>query len=59
MIKDIERFNLTDEQVSLLEKYRDEVIEKNKLFNLTSITDIEEFNKKHIIDSLLILEQIE
>ncbi|PID82562.1 MAG: 16S rRNA (guanine(527)-N(7))-methyltransferase RsmG [Clostridiales bacterium] len=39
--------------------YRDLVIEKNKVMNLTNITDISEFNKRHIEDSLSIINKIE
>ena len=52
-------FDLTDKQIDLLTKFKDAVIENNKKFNLTSITDEKEFILKHIIDSLLIFKEIE
>ena len=45
---------LSDEQFSLLQKYFDLVIEKNRVMNLTAITDEKEFVIKHVIDSLSI-----
>ncbi|HVN66807.1 MAG TPA: 16S rRNA (guanine(527)-N(7))-methyltransferase RsmG [Candidatus Sulfotelmatobacter sp.] len=40
----------------LFNKYLGELIEWNKKFNLTSITDPAEIRKKHFADSLLLLE---
>ncbi len=48
--------DFTKEQLSKLEKFRSEVIEKNKQFNLTSIVDEESFNIKHLLDSLMLLK---
>ena len=39
--------------------YRDFLIEKNKQFNLTAITEPEEIEIKHFIDSLAALPYIE
>ncbi len=40
-------------------EYRDLVLEKNKVMNLTNITDINEFNNRHIKDSLSVVNHIE
>jgi len=50
---------LSSEQIDLLQKYMEAVVEANKSFNLTAITDEQEFITKHIVDSLLILDQVE
>ena len=50
----LEHFNLSDEQIKKLNIVREEVIEYNKMVNLTSILNEEEFNIKHILDSLSI-----
>ena len=46
---------LTDQQYQEFDTYRDMVIEKNKVMNLTAITDPEEFALKHFADSLSLL----
>ena len=46
---------LTDQQYQQFDTYRDMVIEKNKVMNLTAITDPEEFALKHFADSLSLL----
>ncbi len=43
----------------LFNLYRDELVEWNKKFNLTSITDPAGIEKKHFEDSLLLLQAIE
>ena len=43
---------LTDAQLAQFEKYYDMLIEKNKVMNLTAITEREEVILKHFIDSL-------
>ena len=43
---------VSDGQLSQLETYMQLVIEKNKVMNLTAITEREEFITKHLIDSL-------
>ncbi len=50
----LEEFNLSDEKIQKLNQLRDVCLEYNKHTNLTSITDVEQFNIKHIYDSLLI-----
>lgn len=43
---------VSDSQINQLLTYYDMVVEKNKVMNLTAITEFEEFVTKHIIDSL-------
>lgn len=50
---------VSPEQISLLEKHASMVLEKNKVMNLTAITDEEMFHVKHIVDSLYPLKLIE
>ena len=45
---------LTDKQTHLLLKYMDLVVEKNKVINLTRITDPVSAVRLHLIDSLLL-----
>ena len=47
-----EYFSITNEQVAKFEKYRDLLLEWNEKFNLTAITDLDEIEEKHFIDSL-------
>ncbi len=56
--KGLEELNisLTDEQLSLFEIYYDMLIEKNKVMNLTAITDYEDVVIKHFLDSLSIVK---
>ena len=49
---ELERFGLNDAQIDLCEKFYRLVIEKNRVMNLTAITEPHEFAIKHIIDSL-------
>ena len=57
----LQKYNieLSAEQIALLQKYMEAVVETNKSFNLTAITDEQEFITKHIVDSLLILNHID
>lgn len=48
------RISLTDRQAEQLLNYYDLLIEKNKVMNLTAITEFEEVLCKHFIDSLII-----
>ena len=52
----LERFNVTDEQLKKYEKYHELLSEKNKVMNLTAITDYEGVFIKHFYDSLLLTE---
>ena len=49
---------LSDEKITALLRYCDMVLETNKQFNLTAITDINEFLIKHIADSLVGISEI-
>jgi 16S rRNA (guanine527-N7)-methyltransferase len=46
------KFTLSDEQLAQFETYFDMLIEKNKVMNLTAITERDEVILKHFIDSL-------
>lgn len=46
--------HLGEEEIKKLLLYHDLVIEKNKIMNLTTVTDFDEFIIKHFIDSLII-----
>ena len=50
---------LSDDQTEQFLKYYDLLIEKNKVMNLTAITDFDEVIEKHFIDSLLIAKTID
>ena len=45
---------INDDQAQLLNRYYDMVVEKNKVMNLTGITEYKEFVIKHFLDSLSI-----
>lgn len=47
-----EKFNLSERQISQLDIYYDLLIQKNKVMNLTAITDVEGVAIKHFYDSL-------
>ena len=46
------------EKLELLTMFKNTVLEKNKVMNLTAITDSKDFDIKHIIDSLTLLPLI-
>ena len=48
------KFDLTDKQIEQLDKYYEMLIEKNKVMNLTAITEFDEVLVKHFVDSLSI-----
>lgn len=48
------KFELTEKQIEQLDKYYELLIEKNKVMNLTAITDFDEVIVKHFADSLSI-----
>lgn len=52
----LEEFGLSKEQISKFEKYLDLLLEWNEKFNLTAITDKEEVEEKHFIDSISIMK---
>ncbi|MBL7576281.1 16S rRNA (guanine527-N7)-methyltransferase [Peptoniphilus asaccharolyticus DSM 20463] len=47
-------FNLDSSRVEQLEKYKEMLLEKNKVMNLTAITESDEVDVKHFLDSLSI-----
>ena len=47
-------FSLSDFQIEQLDKYYELLIEKNKVMNLTAITEFDEVIVKHFVDSLSI-----
>lgn len=47
-----EGISLTEEQVSLFEKYRELILEWNTRIDITKITDPKEVDNKHFLDSL-------
>ena len=68
MVKSTEKFvkglkvlniSLSKEQIDLFLQYYEQLIEKNKVMNLTAITDYEEVVKKHFLDSLSITKIID
>lgn len=50
--------NITPEQAEVLFRYYEKVVECNKAFNLTAITEEKDFAEKHIIDSLSGISEI-
>ena len=56
----LEELNITlsDEQVDQFMKYYEMLIEKNKVMNLTTITEFDEVIEKHFLDSLFLIKQI-
>lgn len=55
LIKILREYNieLTDKQISQYAEYMEQILEYNEHINLTSITDRDEFIKKHYVDSIL------
>ena len=49
---------LTDAQAEQFQKYADLLLERNKVMNLTAITDEEGIRVKHFLDSLAIYEAL-
>ena len=47
-------FTLSDKQINQLDLFYDLLIEKNKVMNLTAITDFDEVLVKHFVDSISI-----
>lgn len=56
--KDLEELNivLADAQFNQFLTYYEMLVEKNKVMNLTSITDFDEVMKKHFVDSLSLVK---
>ena len=53
-MKLLKEYGLSNEVISKFEKYRDILLEWNEKFNLTAITDKDEIEEKHFIDSLFL-----
>ena len=52
----LEQFGLTKEQISKFERYLELLLEWNEKFNLTAITEKDEIEEKHFLDSLELLK---
>lgn len=50
---------LTDKQLQQFDKFYELLVEWNKVMNLTGITEYEEVNEKHFVDSLSIVKAID
>ena len=59
-LADLKEWNLelNENQLAQLEKYYDMLVEKNKVMNLTAITEYEDVLKKHFLDSLALSQLI-
>ncbi|MGI5859470.1 MAG: 16S rRNA (guanine(527)-N(7))-methyltransferase RsmG [Tepidanaerobacteraceae bacterium] len=53
------KIELTQDMVQQFEEFREKLLKWNKKVNLTNITKPEDFAKKHIIDSLMLIKHIE
>ena len=53
------KIDFTEEQVSLLETYKIQLLKWNKVFNLTSITNEKDIITKHFMDSLSVNHEIQ
>ena len=60
-IKELNKLDiaLSEEQILQFETYFDMLIEKNKVINLTAITEFEEVIEKHFLDSLNLIRVID
>jgi len=60
-LADLKEWNLelTETQLSQLEKYYEMLVEKNKVMNLTAITEYEDVLKKHFLDSLALSQVVD
>ena len=60
-LKTAEKLNIevSTAQIEKFQKYSELLVEKNKVMNLTSITDDDGIAIKHFIDSILVLSLIE
>ncbi len=54
-MKLLEAFKLNENQLASFAKYKELLLEWNKKFNLTAITDEDEIEEKHFVDSLMLL----
>ena len=46
---------VTDEAVERMERFSDALIEKNRVMNLTAVTEPEEIARRHMLDCLFLL----
>lgn len=53
------QIELSDDQMQQFLTYYEMLIEKNKVMNLTAITEFEEVVEKHFLDSLCLVQQID
>lgn len=51
--------SLNDQQLSLFRQYYEMLIEKNKVMNLTAITEWDEVVDKHFIDSICLIQAVD
>lgn len=51
-------FDLNQKQIEMFEKYLSLLLEWNEKFNLTAITDKDQIEEKHFVDSLYLLKYI-
>lgn len=51
-------FNISDEQFNKFEIFYEDIVEKNKVLNLTAITEKKEFYIKHYLDSILPIKEL-
>lgn len=51
-MKLLEEFGLTEDQINKFKRYLELLLEWNEKFNLTAITDKDEIEEKHFIDSI-------
>ena len=51
-MKLLEEFGLNNEQISKFQRYLELLLEWNEKFNLTAITDKDEIEEKHFVDSI-------
>ena len=49
---------ITDEAVTRMERFSDALIEKNRVMNLTAVTEPEEIARRHMLDCLFLLTVI-
>lgn len=50
--------DVTDQMIAQFDKYYELLVEWNKVMNLTGITDYDEVNSKHFVDSLSIVKAV-
>ena len=57
-MKLLEEFGLNKEQFSKFERYLELLLQWNEKFNLTAITDRDEIEEKHFVDSIALVKSI-